>query len=177
MHIDAREIAYASTAAVGAAGRYEPPPPRDRLPTLPEDMSEYAWLNTGPKSWSDDSVQELDADELEEECLASGDLIDDEDDDDDDRSTEMDEMSAGLLVDLWHSDVPQVIAGRSTMIDEREAHLLSLMDGRLTVGMLLETSCLAVRDILATLCELRARGVVTLARKPGRSISRSRPLE
>ncbi len=166
MQIDAREIAHASTVAAGGTGRYEPPPPRDRLPTMPEDMSEYAWLNTGPRSWSDDAAPGLDAD-LEDECLSSADLIDDEDDDDA-LSPEMDEITAGLLVDLWHGDVPRVIAEHVTNIDEREAHLLSLMDGRSTVGMLLVTSVLSVRDIVTSLCELRARGVVTLDRKPGR---------
>jgi hypothetical protein len=28
--------------------------PRDRMPTLPYDLEEYAWLHTGPKSWSAD---------------------------------------------------------------------------------------------------------------------------
>jgi hypothetical protein len=128
---------------------YEPPPARDRLPTMPEDMSEYAWLNTGPQSWSNEPAHE--------ELLPSDDLIDEEDDD---------EVAAGLLVDMWHGDVPRVIAERVTEIDEREAHVLSLMDGRSTVGMMLVTSVLSVRDIVATLCELRARGVVTLDRKP-----------
>lgn len=50
-------------------------------------------------------------------------------------------------------------------IDEREAHVLSLLDGRSTVGTMLVTCVLSARDIVATLCELRARGVVTLDRK------------
>jgi hypothetical protein len=28
------------------------PPPRDQLPTLPCDLSEYAERETGPRSWS-----------------------------------------------------------------------------------------------------------------------------
>ena len=146
-------------------GRYEPPPARDRLPTMPEDMSEYAWLNTGPKSWSDEASHAVDAGDLDEEMLASDDLIDDEDDDEP-ASAEVDELTAGLLADMWHGDVPRVVAERITDIDEREAHVLSLMDGRSTVGMMLVTSVLSVRDIVGTLCELRARGVVTLDRKP-----------
>jgi hypothetical protein len=27
-------------------------PARDRMPTLPYDLSEYAWLHTGPASWT-----------------------------------------------------------------------------------------------------------------------------
>jgi hypothetical protein len=161
MQTDARENAYASPAGAGATGRYEPPPPRDRLPTLPEDMSEYAWLNTGPRSWSDDASHAADAGE----CLASDAPIDD-DDGEVAAAAEMDEVTAGLLVDMWHGDVPRVVAERITNIDEREAHVLSLMDGRSTVGTLLVTSVLSVRDIVATLCELRARGVVTLDRAP-----------
>jgi hypothetical protein len=47
LHTDARsEIARTGQS-------YEAPPSRDRLPTLPEDLSEYAWIHTGPPSWSD----------------------------------------------------------------------------------------------------------------------------
>ncbi len=28
------------------------PPVRDRMPTIPYDLTEYAWLHTGPASWS-----------------------------------------------------------------------------------------------------------------------------
>ena len=98
MHSDAQEI-----------GRYEPPPARDRLPTMPEDMSEYAWLNTGPKSWSDEASHAVDAGDLDEEMLASDDLIDDEDDDQP-ASAGVDELTAGLLADMWHGDVPRVVA-------------------------------------------------------------------
>jgi hypothetical protein len=38
------------------------PPPRDQLPTVPCDLSEYARTETGPRSWSaatDEDLREL----------------------------------------------------------------------------------------------------------------------
>jgi hypothetical protein len=125
---------------------YEAPPPRDRLPTLPEDLSEYAWLHTGPPSWTEDHPER---DELADSFGEQGPL---------------DEMTAGLLVDLWHSDVPHVMSAITTVVDEHEARILSLMDGQTTIGALLETSGLPLPDLLGNLCELCARGVVKLDR-------------
>lgn len=34
------------------SGNLPHPPVRDRMPTIPYDLSEYAWLHTGPSSWS-----------------------------------------------------------------------------------------------------------------------------
>ena len=34
------------------SGKNPHPPVRDRMPTIPYDLSEYAWLHTGPASWS-----------------------------------------------------------------------------------------------------------------------------
>lgn len=140
MLIDAR------TEPLSGGETYEAPPPRDRLPTLPEDLSEYAWVHTGPPSWSSEPFAAPAEDVTESEQSA------------------LDDISAGLLVDLWHSDVPTVLGAVEAIIDEREAHLLSLMDGRATIGTLLETSGLALPDVLGALCELCARGVVGLDR-------------
>jgi hypothetical protein len=155
--------------------KQSPPPPRDRLPTLPEDLSEYAWLHTGPESWS---AQRVSAEVIE---LADDDVEDCPDDDDDDDAffvataiepdeldrhinSGIDEITAGLLIDLWHSDIPQLASERTALIDEREAYVVSLMDGIATVSTVLETSGLPVTDVLGVFCELCARGVVTLDR-------------
>ncbi len=125
---------------------YEAPPPRDRLPTLPEDLSEYAWIHTGPPSWSDDPPSGHDV------VAATS-----------SEPSPLDDMTAGLLVDLWHSDVPNVTCAKA-IVDEQEARFLSLLDGRATIGTLLEISGLPLPDVLGMLCELCARGVITLDR-------------
>ncbi len=172
MTMDAQHSAAdALTAAATAL-----PPARDRLPTLPEDLSEFAWLNTGPESWSaagmlaDDEVyEEVDDSDVVVELSVTDlqDIADCIEPDDLDRHIEggIDDITAGLLIDLWHSDVPMLIADRTAIIEEeREAHVISLMDGTITVGALLEMSGLPVTDVLGVLCELCARGVVTLDR-------------
>ena len=147
MQIEAR------SEVVRTSESYDAPPPRDRLPTLPEDLSEYAWIHTGPPSWSGDHPSDGDDDgggALEAE-LAS-------------EQRALDELTAGLLVDLWHSDVPNVVTSVETVVDEREARILSLVDGRATIGTLLEISGLPLPDMLGILCELCARGVISLDR-------------
>lgn len=118
---------------------------RDRLPTLPHDLREYAWIHTGPGSEPPPPVMTK-ADPRDEDPL--------------------DALETGLLVDLWHSDVPRVVPTSDTTVlsDHREAFVLSLLDGQSTVGALLEIADLPVGEVLAILCELCARGVVTLDR-------------
>jgi hypothetical protein len=138
---------------------------RDRLPTLPHDLREYAWIHTGPPSVAAERAErasrtpaapvarhrESHVRELEP---AVEDAID-----------AMDSIETGLLVDLWHSDVPRVASGGTTSCtDHREAFVLSLLDGASTVGSLLEIADLPVAEVLAILCDLCARGVVTLDR-------------
>ena len=127
---------------------YEAPPSRDRLPTLPEDLSEYAWIHTGPPSWS----REAAASEALEASPPG------------DEPSALDTITAGLLLDLWHSDVPHIVAPVTTVVDESELRLLSLMDGETTIGTLLESSGLPLANLLGSLCELCARGVVSLDR-------------
>ena len=140
MQIEAR------SEVVRTSESYDAPPPRDRLPTLPEDLSEYAWIHTGPPSWSDDppSGHDVVADTASE-------------------PNALDDMTAGLLIDLWHSDVPNVTY-LEAVVNEQEARLLSFIDGRATIGTLLEVSGLPLPDVLGILCELCSRGVVTLDR-------------
>lgn len=148
MEMDARDAR--------ATELYEPPP-RDRLPTIPEDLTEYAWIHTGPPSIEGDRERDPFAWASQEEILF--------------REGSVDELTTGLLMDLWHSDVPRIVAEDTAVVDEREAAVLSLMDGHSTVGTLLESSGLSVADLLDTLCELCARGVVELDRS--RRVSRS----
>lgn len=149
MEMDARDAR--------ATELYEPP--RDRMPTIPEDLTEYAWIHTGPPSVEGDREREPFAWASEEEVLF--------------REGSVDEITTGLLIDLWHSDVPHIVTYDTAVIDEREACVLSLMDGHSTVGVLLESSGLPVADLLDTLCDLCARGVVELDRS--RRVSRSDP--
>ena len=141
MHIEAR------SEVVRTSESYDAPPPRDRLPTLPEDLSEYAWIHTGPPSWADDPPS---GDDVVEAATSE--------------PTALDDMTAGILVDLWHSDVPNLVTSVETVVDENEARILSLVDGRATIGTLLEVSGLPLPDVLGILCELCARGVITLDR-------------
>ena len=142
----------ARSEVVRTSESYEAPPPRDRLPTLPEDLSEYAWIHTAPPSWSEDHP----SDGGDEEDVLEAELANEQ--------SALDEITAGLLVDLWHSDVPNVVTSVETVVDEREARILSLVDGRATIGTLLEVSGLPLPDMLGVLCELCARGVISLDR-------------
>jgi hypothetical protein len=123
---------------------------RDRLPTLPHDLREYAWIHTGPGSESPPPVTS---------SLSRSEPP---------REEELDAIETGLLVDLWHSDVPRLVAAdggaRCVVDDHREAFVLSLLDGESTVGAILEIADLPVAEVLTILCELCARGIVTLDR-------------
>lgn len=140
----------ARSEVVRTSEGYDAPPPRDRLPTLPEDLSEYAWIHTGPPSWSEDHLSDHDEDVVHAETASEQSALDD--------------ITAGLLVDLWHSDVPNLVTSVEMVVDEREARILSLVDGRATIGTLLEMSGLPTPDVLGIMCELCARGVITLDR-------------
>lgn len=122
----------------------EPPPSRDRYPTMEFDLSEYALTNTGPDSWSAKS----DAPPEDDEPLW--------------------EIATGPLVDVWPCDIPCVALSPSErnerLLDHREAFVLSLLDGQSTVSAMLEMESLPAGELLAILCELCARGVVTLDR-------------
>lgn len=181
-----------SRGACAAEYEYEAPPSRDRLPTIPRDLTSFAWIHTGPPSRLYEEMVRVGAirDDLRQmsritdvaelfeparearEDLTSEiiDLSDDDvtlDDDSSDpwfRPSEVDDMTTGMLIDLWHSDVPRVVTYVTTVIDVREARLLSMMDGTITVGALLESSGLPIADVLDMLCDLTARNVVQLDR-------------
>jgi hypothetical protein len=120
---------------------YEPPPVRDRLPTIPHDLSEYARLETGPSAEASDDPLRA--------------------------------MTAGPLVDVWPTDIPcvtgsavQHVAG----LDHREAFVLSLLDGESTLASMLDAIDLPGAEVLAIVCDLCARGVVTLDRSQRSSL-------
>ena len=117
-----------------APRRYEAPPVRDRLPTIPHDLSEYARMQTGPSPEGDDGPL---------------------------RAT------TGSLVDAWPTDVPCVIgsaAEHAAEVDHREAFVLSMLDGESTLGSMLDVLDLPGPEVLAIVCDLCARGIVTLDR-------------
>jgi len=140
-----------ATEAIDASdGASDAPRFRDRLPTLPHDLSEYAREQTGPSSWS----AEHDAEALSAWALAAH---------DDPHLSRMTE----LLVDVSPCDVPLVaIAVRDAVrvLGHREAFVLASIDGSSTVEMLLDVVDLPAGDVLAIVCDLCARGIVTLDR-------------
>lgn len=122
---------------------FERPPPRDRLPTIPFDLREYARIQTGPASWSAHSDAPLHDDPLRN-------------------------LTTGELLDVSPSDVPCLAAARledfARPVDDREALILSLVDGEVTVGNILEMVGSPASEALTILCDLCARGVVMLYR-------------
>jgi hypothetical protein len=119
---------------------YEAPPVRDRLPTIPHDLSEYARIQTGPspEAHHDDPLHA---------------------------------MTSGPLVDVWPTDVPCVTgsaAQHAAYLDHREAFVLSMLDGESSLASMLDAVDLPGAEVLAIICDLCARGIVTLDRS-GRS--------
>jgi hypothetical protein len=124
------------------------PPPRPELPTLPYDLSEYARVHTGPSSWSaiSNGVEWADDAELAEIALANA--------------------VSGQLIDVRGSDVPRVVVSPEecevSSLDHREGFILSLLDGASDVETVLDIAGMPVAEALALLCDLCARGLVTL---------------
>ena len=124
----------------------ELPPMRDQLPTLPFDLSEYARESCGPESWLAHEETELEPsfDDVDEGAIVSGPLI-----------------------GVRRSDVPRV-AMRTVEcfdqgLDHRAGFILSLLDGHSSVETVLDVAGLPEQETLAVLCDLCARGIVTLA--------------
>src|SRR5262249_21203529 len=98
----------------------------------------------GPDSWSAADVPDADLDGVHEEAMTSGPLI-------------------------WvrRSDVPRVVGGDDSTIepalDHRAGFILSLIDGCSSVETVLDVAGLPEEESLAALCDLCARGIVTLA--------------
>jgi hypothetical protein len=115
---------------------------RDEMPTIPCDLEEYAWLQTGPESWS-----------------AFG-TVDDE--------LDIDQASfgAGEMIGVRTSDVPKVMISDDQRfeqkLDHREGFVLALLDQCDDVQTLLDIAGLPEGETLAILCELCARRIVSL---------------
>jgi hypothetical protein len=124
------------------------PPPRPELPTLPYDLSEYARIHTGPSSWSanSDDAEWRDDAGLAEIALANA--------------------VGGPLLDVRTTDVPRVTLSPEECavgsLDHREGFILSLLDGASDVETLLDIAGMPAAEALAVLCDLCARGIVTL---------------
>ena len=127
---------------------FSPPPMRDRLPTLPCDLREYARIHTGPASWSAASDHLLDA--LSTEALDA--LFED--------------IESGPLVGVNRADVPRVAVCVFEPMEARmthaEAFVFALIDGRSAVEDLLVVAGMPPSEVLAALCSLCARGMVRI---------------
>jgi hypothetical protein len=102
------------------------PPARERIPTNPFDLSEYAFLGALP-----DGDDEL-------------------------------EFTAGPLLDVGPKDIPR-LAGPLSQLDAhdpRETFLLSRIDGKATVDVVLDIAGMPRDEAFAMLCDLMARGLV-----------------
>jgi hypothetical protein len=117
------------------------PPMRDRLPTLQIDLSEYARENCGPDSWS--------AVDTPDPALDESDMV------------------SGPLLGVRRSDVPRVALSTEECfdhgLDHRAGFILSLLDGCSNVETVLDVAGLPEQETLEVLCDLCARGIVTLA--------------
>lgn len=123
---------------------------RDRMPTLPHDLSEYALEQTGPASWSaHPHAEELSAWALESHVDPSL-----------SRTTD-------LLVDVAPTDVPNVALPAdevARLVNHREAFVVRSIDGESTLETLVDILDLPSGEALATICSLCARGIVSLDR-------------
>src|ERR1043165_5051059 len=113
-------------------------PYRDKMPTLPCDLTEYAWDHTGPESWTADRAEDelaaLDADWF-------------------DISIDEESCIAGPLIGVRGSAVPRAALPATQYalleLDYREGLILSLLDGCASVEELLGTSGLPESETLA----------------------------
>lgn len=125
------------------------PRTRDRCPTIEIDLRAFALEHTGPDSWS----AKQDTPPEEEPAWA---------------------IATDPLVDVWPCDVPCVALSpeerEDKLLDHREAFVLSLLDGASSVSAMLEMESLPADDLLAVLCDLCTRGLITLDRS-GRATS------
>ncbi len=121
---------------------------RDRAPTIPFDLTEYARAETGPLSWTaanDDSTFSawvLDGD-AEAVCA---------------RTTE-------LLVTISPTDVPRVAHGPEQLLSRltlREAFVVASIDGESSLETILDMLDMPAGEALTIVCELCAAGVITL---------------
>lgn len=123
---------------------------RDRLPTLPHDLSEYARVQTGPASWS----ARRDAETIAAWALEAHD-------------DPMCALTTDLFVDISPTDVPHVMMTSeevARLVGHREAFVVATIDGYSTLERMLDTVDLPSGEVLSIVCNLCARGIVTLDR-------------
>ncbi len=122
---------------------------RDRAPTVPFDLAEYARAETGPTSWTAAN---------DDESFSA--WVHDGDDDDGlcARTTE-------LLVTVSPTDVPRVGPGPEHLLSRltlREAFVVASIDGESTLETILDMLDMPAGEALTIVCELCAAGVITL---------------
>lgn len=140
-----------ANAALDTSAGYYPEPARDRLPTLPFDLTDYARESTGPASYSAHPQADL---------LAAW-ALDGHVDPSFARATD-------LLVDISPEDVPFVALGAqdlTELVSHREAFVVASIDGQSTLDALAYTVDLPAGEVLAIICDLCARGIVELDRR------------
>ncbi len=121
---------------------------RDRLPTSPHDLSDYAREQTGPSSWSAHP---------EAEALSSWALAEHDD--------PYCARTTDLLTCIAPLDVPFLTvacADAAQVLGHREAFVMASIDGRSTCETLLDMIDLPPGEVLGILCNLCARGFVAL---------------
>jgi hypothetical protein len=139
-----------ANAVPDASAGFFAEPMRDRLPTLPYDLTEYARESTGPASYSAHPQADL---------LAAW-ALDGHVDPSFARATD-------LLVDITPEDVPFVPRAAedlAQLVSHREAFVIASIDGQSTLDALAFTVDLPAGEVLAIICNLCARGIIDLDR-------------
>lgn len=139
-----------TTAAIETGARADAEPFRDRMPTIPHDLTEYARELTGPTSYSAHPQAEL---------LSAWVLRDHVD--------PTIAKTTDLLVDISPSDVPYVLLAPpeiAQLASHREAFVIASIDGHSTLDTVPDTVDLPRGEVLAMICDLCARGIIGLDR-------------
>lgn len=133
---------------VNHAAAYSPYSVRERAPTVPFDLTEYARSETGPLSWSagsDDESFSAWVRESDDGGLCA-------------RTTQ-------LLVSIAPTDVPRVLGSPEHLVTRltlREAFVVASIDGESTLETLLPMLDMPAGEALTIVCELCAAGVIVL---------------
>lgn len=123
---------------------------RDRFATSPHDLSQYAFEQTGPSSWSAHPEAEV----------VSAWALEAHDDPFCARTTE-------LLADISPADIPRVAipaADIAQLVTHREAFVVASIDGQSSAETLVDLVALPSGEVLSILCNLCARGLILLDR-------------
>jgi len=124
--------------------------PRERVATIPFDLSAYAVEHTGPTSWS----AQPDAEHLAAWVLESHD-------------EPLYTGRTAALVELLPTDVPRVTRRAQhgvAALGHRERFVLASIDGGSSIETMLELLDLPTGEVLTVLGDLCARGIVAIDR-------------